>query len=47
MTISLHVLSDVHLEFEDYYPSVETDVVILAGDIIEFNGEVIRLLVDD
>ena len=33
MIVSLHILSDVHLEFEDYSPSVETDIVILAGDI--------------
>ena len=30
---TLHILSDVHLEFEDYTPSVEADIVILAGDI--------------
>ena len=30
---SIHILSDLHLEFEDYFPSVEADIVILAGDI--------------
>lgn len=33
--MNLHVLSDLHVEFEEFSPSVppETDVVILAGDI--------------
>lgn len=32
--MKLHVLSDLHLEFSDFPPSsVDTDVVILAGDI--------------
>ena len=30
---SIHILSDIHLEFEDYSPSVEADIIILAGDI--------------
>lgn len=32
--MNLHVLSDLHVEFEEFSPSVppETDVVILAGD---------------
>lgn len=30
---SIHILSDLHLEYADYLPSVETDIVILAGDI--------------
>jgi len=30
---SIHILSDLHLEFADYQPSVEADIIILAGDI--------------
>jgi len=30
---AIHILSDLHLEFEDYFPSVDADIVILAGDI--------------
>lgn len=33
MTVSIHILSDLHLEFEDYSTSIETDIVIMAGDI--------------
>ena len=30
----LHILSDLHLEFEPFTPpAVEADVVILAGDV--------------
>lgn len=32
--MKLHILSDVHLEFEDFkVPSTDADVVVLAGDI--------------
>lgn len=32
--MKLHVLSDLHLEFSDFpAPSVDADVIILAGDI--------------
>lgn len=30
---TIHILSDIHLEFENYSPSVDADIVILAGDI--------------
>jgi predicted phosphodiesterase len=30
---TIHILSDLHLEFKDYSSSVEADIVILAGDI--------------
>jgi hypothetical protein len=32
--MKLHILNDLHIEFEDFVPPVvESDVVILAGDI--------------
>ncbi|WP_363926822.1 metallophosphoesterase [Polynucleobacter sp. 39-46-10] len=35
----LHVLSDLHLEFADFYPiPVDSDVVVLAGDIATKSG---------
>lgn len=34
--VRIHLLSDVHLEFEDYSPSIaDVDIVVLAGDIAE------------
>jgi predicted phosphodiesterase len=34
MTTSIHLLSDLHLEFEDYQPKVaDADIIILSGDI--------------
>ena len=34
MTVSIHILSDLHLEFEDFHPVVtDVDIVILSGDI--------------
>jgi Icc-related predicted phosphoesterase len=33
MALSIHILSDLHLEFAPYHPpAVEADVIILAGD---------------
>ena len=35
MTISIHILSDLHLEFEDFHPEVNNvDMIILAGGIL-------------
>ncbi|OUS23990.1 phosphoesterase [Gammaproteobacteria bacterium 45_16_T64] len=32
--MKIHILSDLHIEFEDYtYPACDADVVVLAGDI--------------
>ena len=34
MAASIHILSDLHLEFEDFQPKVNNaDIVILSGDI--------------
>ncbi|MDX2505473.1 MAG: metallophosphoesterase [Gammaproteobacteria bacterium] len=34
MTASIHILSDLHLEFEDFQPIVnDADIVLLSGDI--------------
>lgn len=34
MTTSIHILSDLHLEFEQFQPAVNNaDIIILAGDI--------------
>jgi len=34
--MKIHILSDLHIEFEDYdYPEANADVVVLAGDIHE------------
>ena len=33
MATSLHILSDLHLEFVSYSPSVDADIILLAGDI--------------
>jgi predicted phosphodiesterase len=32
--MKLHILNDLHIEFEDFeHPVIEADVVVLAGDI--------------
>jgi len=34
MTVKLHLLSDLHLEFADFIPpTTDADIVILVGDI--------------
>lgn len=33
MTVSIHVLSDLHLEYKDYSTDVTAEIIVLAGDI--------------
>ena len=33
MAISIHILSDLHLEFSSYTPTIQADITVLAGDI--------------
>ncbi len=33
MSVSVHILSDLHLEFKAYQPAIDADIIVLAGDI--------------